>query len=161
MWGNVTHKFGWGGEVQGGGAGQSSDIYYSYSGNRRDGSGYDAAGNVTNATDANGNITSAIELDPWGAKTNLSGSSAFQPKKFTSYERDSNGSDEAIFRRYNRKHSRFDQADPYDGSYSLTCRQRPAAFAPGGRKNIFQLGHDAAHDSSLLHNRFRKRTDAG
>src|SRR5205807_180661 len=28
VWGNVTHKYGWGGEVQGGNAGQSSDIYY-------------------------------------------------------------------------------------------------------------------------------------
>jgi hypothetical protein len=54
-------------------------------------------------------IISAIELDPWGADTNRSGSSAFQPKKFTSYERDSNGSDEEMFRRYNRKHSLFDQ----------------------------------------------------
>jgi RHS repeat-associated protein len=48
---------------------------------------------------------------------------AFQPKKFTSYERDANGSDEAMFRRYNRWHSRFDQPDPYDGSYSLTDPQ--------------------------------------
>jgi len=74
-------------------------------------------------TDVNGNIVSAIELDPWGADTNRSGNSAFQPKTFTSYERDSNGSDEAMFRRYNRKHSRFDQADPYEGSYSLTDPQ--------------------------------------
>jgi len=48
---------------------------------------------------------------------------AFQPKKFTSYERDANSSDEAMFRRYNRWHSRFDQPDPYDGSYSLTDPQ--------------------------------------
>jgi RHS repeat-associated protein len=346
VWGNVTHKYGWGGEVQGGGAGQSSDIYYSYSGNRRTGSGYDAAGNITNdgtqtfvydatgqqttasgvsgsaptftddplnpanapkteiklvhltelrtavnqlraraalaaatwttdpspqqyvtpvhhnhiqqlrtkleealnalhlpigsyahsgpgagdtiyaadfqelrdkikgawtalaagavtqgydgnglrvkkteygantwylrssvlgdqviaeldasgtwargyvyaggtllavqqsssvywihedpvtkskrTTDVNGNIISAIELDPWGADTNRSGNSAFQPKKFTSYERDSNGSDEAMFRRYNRKHSRFDQPDPYDGSYSLTDPQSLNRYA--------------------------------
>ena len=45
---NVTHKYGWGGEVQGGGAGQSSDIYYSYTNNRRNGFSYDAAGNLTN-----------------------------------------------------------------------------------------------------------------
>jgi RHS repeat-associated protein len=74
-------------------------------------------------TDLNGNIISAIELDPWGADTNRSGSSAFQPKKLTSYERDSNGGDEAMFRRCNRKHSRFDQPDPYEGSYSLTDPQ--------------------------------------
>jgi RHS repeat-associated protein len=47
---------------------------------------------------------------------------AFQPKKFTSYERDANGTDEAMFRRYNRWHSRFDQPDPYDG-YDLTDPQ--------------------------------------
>src|SRR5205807_1084101 len=45
-WGNVTHKYGWGGEVQGGGAGQSSDIWYTYANNRRTDSGfnYDASG---------------------------------------------------------------------------------------------------------------------
>jgi len=39
-----------------------------------------------------------VELDPWGADTNHSSNSAFQPKKFTSYERDNNGTDEAMFR---------------------------------------------------------------
>ena len=33
------------------------------------------------------------------------------------------GSDEAMFRRYNRWHSRFDQPDPYDGSYDATDPQ--------------------------------------
>jgi RHS repeat-associated protein len=47
----------------------------------------------------------------------------FQPKKFTSYERDGNGSDEAMFRRYNRWQSRFDQPDPYDGSYDAANPQ--------------------------------------
>jgi RHS repeat-associated protein len=75
---------------------------------------------VTNSTGA---IVSTIELDPWGADTNRSSNSAFQPKKFTSYERDGNGTDEAMFRRYNRWQSRFDQPDPYDGSYSLTNPQ--------------------------------------
>jgi RHS repeat-associated protein len=28
-----------------------------------------------------------------------------------------------MFRRYNRWHSRFDQPDPYDGSYNLTDPQ--------------------------------------
>ena len=36
------------GEVQGGGAGRSSDIYYTYTNNRRNGFSYDAAGNLTN-----------------------------------------------------------------------------------------------------------------
>jgi len=221
VWGNVTHKYGWGGEVQGGGAGQSSDIYYSYTGNRRNGFSYDAAGNVTNdlgqtftydvtgqqtqasysgyslqqsydgdglrvkksdngvqtyylrssvlggqvvaeinwfsvawgwnrgyvyvgsqllavqqsasvnwmhedpvtkskrVTNSAGAVISMIETDPWGADTNRSSNSAFQPKKFTTYERDANGTDEAMFRRYNRWQSRFDQPDPYDGSYDL------------------------------------------
>jgi len=74
-------------------------------------------------TDASGTVVSTVELDPWGGDTNRSSNGAFQPKKFTSYERDANGSDEAMFRRYNRWHSRFDQPDPYDGSYSLTDPQ--------------------------------------
>ena len=222
VWGNVTHKYGWGGEVQGGGAGQSSDIYYSYTNNRRNGFSYDAAGNLTNdlgqtftydatgqqttasyggysltqsydgdglrvkkndngtvtyylrssvlggqvvaetnstggwtrgyvylgsqllavqqqssvywmhedpvtkskrVTNSLGAVVSTIELDPWGADTPRSNNVAFQPKKFTSYDRDGNGSDEAMFRRYNRYHSRFDQPDPYGGSASLTNPQ--------------------------------------
>lgn len=220
VWGNMTHRYGWGGEVQGGGAGQSSDLWYSYTNNRRDGFAYDAAGNLTNdsqsftydatgqqasagsggytlqqsydgdgrrvqktengyvtyylrstvlggqvvaemdgggnwtrgyvyqgsnllavqasgvywmhedpvtkskrVTDNLGNAVSAIELDPWGADTNRSSNAAFQPKRFTTYDRDGNGSDEAMFRRYNRWHARFDQPDPYDGSYRLTNPQ--------------------------------------
>src|SRR5947207_15074541 len=68
-------------------------------------------------TDSSGAIVSMIELDPWGADTNKSSNAAFQPHKYTSYERDGNASDEAMFRRYNRYHSRFDQPDPYEGSY--------------------------------------------
>ena len=73
--------------------------------------------------DANGNTVSGIETDPFGADTSRSFSQAFQPKKFTSYDRDANGSDEAIYRRYNRWRARFDQPDPYDGSYDLTDPQ--------------------------------------
>jgi RHS repeat-associated protein len=221
VWGNITHKFGWGGEVQGGGAGQTSDINYSYTNNRRDGFSYDAAGNLTNdvgqnfaydavgqqtsassagyslnqyydgdglrvqktengsatyylrssvlggqvvaemdasgnwtrgyvyqgsnliavqqggvywvhedpvtkskrVTDVNGNVVSAIELDPWGADTNRSWNQYFQPKRFNGHDRDANQSDEAMFRRYNRWHSRYDQPDPYDRSYDLTDPQ--------------------------------------
>ena len=225
VWGNLTHRYGWGGEVQGGGAGQSSDLYYYYdTHNRRTGFSYDNAGNLTfdggqnftydatgqqtnasysgyslqqsydcdrlrvekvengsttyylrssvlggqvvaeiiwasvswqwnrgyvyagsqllavqqggvnwmhedpltkskRVTNSAGNVVSAIELDPWGADTSRSSNAAFQPKKFTSYERDSNGTDEAMFRRYNRWHSRFDQPDPYNGSYDLTDPQ--------------------------------------
>lgn len=221
VWGNLTHKYGWGGEVQGGGAGQSSDIYYNYTGNRRNGFSYDAAGNLTNdlgqtftydatgqqatasyggyllqqtyngdglrvkkvengtttlylrstvlggkvvaelnssggwmrgyvylgsnllavqqggvywmhedpvtkskrVTNGAGAIVSTIETDPWGADTNRSNNAAFQPRKFTTYDRDLNGTDEAMFRRYNRWHSRFDQPDPYEGSYDNTNPQ--------------------------------------
>jgi hypothetical protein len=69
-------------------------------------------------TNSLGTVVSTVELDPWGADTSRSNNAAFQPKKFTSYERDGNGSDEAMFRRYNRWHSRFDQPDPYEGGYS-------------------------------------------
>jgi RHS repeat-associated protein len=225
VWGNVTHKYGWGGEVQGGTAGQNGpDINRSYTNNRVNGFSYDAAGNLTNdlgqtftydatgqqatasyggysltqsydgdglrvkkndngaqtyylhssvlggqvvaeiiwasvswqwnrgyvylgsqllavqqagvywmhedpvtkskrVTNSAGAIVSTIETDPWGADTNRSSNGAFQPKKFTTYERDANGTDEAMFRRYNRWQSRFDQPDPYDGSYSLTNPQ--------------------------------------
>ncbi|HEV7745767.1 MAG TPA: S8 family serine peptidase [Pyrinomonadaceae bacterium] len=229
VWGNVIHKSGWGGEVQGGTAGQSSDKYYTYTGNRRNGFSYDAAGNLTNdlgqtftydatgqqttaayggyslqqsydgnglrakksdngavtyylrssvlggqvvaemsgsgvfqrsyiylggqvlalklangssywvhedpitkskrITDMFGAIISTIELDPWGADTNRSTNGAFQPKKFTSYERDGNGSDEAMFRHSNRWHSRFDQPDPYNGSYDLANPQSLNRYA--------------------------------
>jgi RHS repeat-associated protein len=74
-------------------------------------------------TNSSGSVVSTIELDPWGADTSASISSAFQPKKFTSYHRDDNGTDEAMFRRYNRWHSRFDQPDPYEGSYDMADPQ--------------------------------------
>jgi RHS repeat-associated protein len=80
-------------------------------------------------TDANGNVVSAIELDPWGADTSRSSSGAFQPRKYTSYDRDGNGTDEAMFRRYSRKNSRFDQPDPYEGSYSLSDPQNFNRYA--------------------------------
>ena len=79
--------------------------------------------------DANGNTVSGIETDPFGADTSRSFAQAFQPKKFTSYDRDANGSDEAMFRRYNRWHSRFDQPDPYEGSYSVTNPQSLNRYA--------------------------------
>jgi hypothetical protein len=55
---------------------------------------------------------STIEPDPWGAYTSRYSNGAFQPREFSSYERDANRSDEAMFRRYNRWQSRFDQPDP-------------------------------------------------
>ena len=73
-------------------------------------------------TDTQGAVHSITELDPWGGETNRSSGSWLLPHKYTSYERDANGSDEAMHRRYNRW-SRFDQPDPYDGSYDLTDPQ--------------------------------------
>lgn len=77
---------------------------------------------ITNST---GTVVSAVELDPWGGETNHSGNQtqAFQPKKFTSYIRDAFGSDDAMHRRYNPGLNRFDQSDPYDGSYNLANPQ--------------------------------------
>src|SRR6266568_343819 len=74
-------------------------------------------------TNSSGAIVSTIELDPFGADTSFSSNTAFQPHKYTSYERDGNASDEAMFRRYNRYHSRFDHPDPWDGSYHATDPQ--------------------------------------
>ena len=75
-------------------------------------------------TDMGGNVQSAVELDPYGGEVgSFSSNTAFQPRKFTTYERDANGTDEAMFRRYNRYHSRFDQPDPYNGSYNLLTPQ--------------------------------------
>ena len=70
-------------------------------------------------TNSSGTVVSTIELDPWSGNTNRSNNDAFQPRRFNTYERDGNSSDEAMFRRYNRWWSRFDQPDPYDGSYNL------------------------------------------
>jgi len=87
-------------------------------------------------TNSAGTVVSTIELDPWGADTNRSNNGAFQPRKFTSYTRDNNGSDEAMFRRSNRWHSRFDQPDPYDGSYSLADPQSFNRYAYVGNDPV-------------------------
>jgi RHS repeat-associated protein len=74
-------------------------------------------------TNGSGTVVSTIELDPWGGETNRSSSEAFQPRKFTTYEQDSIGSHDAMNRRYNRWWARFEQPDPYGGSYNLTDPQ--------------------------------------
>jgi hypothetical protein len=53
------------------------------------------------ATDifGSGVSTATVDVDPWGGETSRS-AGAFQPHKFTSYERDGNASDEAMMRRY-------------------------------------------------------------
>ena len=74
-------------------------------------------------TNSAGTITSTIDLDPWGGETSRSSNQAFQPHRFTTYERDGNGGDEAMMRRYAGKWHRFIQPDRYDGSYDLTNPQ--------------------------------------
>ncbi|MDQ2975094.1 MAG: hypothetical protein M3R69_06755, partial [Acidobacteriota bacterium] len=74
-------------------------------------------------TNSAGNVISTIDLDPWGGETNRSANSAFQPHKYTSYERDGNGGDDAMMRRYQSNWTRFSQPDSYDGSYDFTNPQ--------------------------------------
>jgi RHS repeat-associated protein len=74
--------------------------------------------------DSSGVITSIIELDPWGSETQstVNRNTSQQPRKYTTYERDANQSDEAMMRRLGRW-GRFEQPDPYDGSYNLSDPQ--------------------------------------
>jgi RHS repeat-associated protein len=74
-------------------------------------------------TDTIGGIAAAVDVDPWGGETGRSWNAGLQPRKYTTYERDGNGTDEAMMRRYNRWHSRFDQPDPYNGSYDFSNPQ--------------------------------------
>ncbi|HJP93170.1 MAG TPA: RHS repeat-associated core domain-containing protein, partial [Pyrinomonadaceae bacterium] len=74
-------------------------------------------------TNSSGTVTSTIDLDPWGGETSRSSNQTSQPHRYTSYERDSNGGDEAMMRRYNGKWHRFMQPDPSDDSYDLTNPQ--------------------------------------
>ncbi|MFZ0748655.1 MAG: RHS repeat-associated core domain-containing protein, partial [Pyrinomonadaceae bacterium] len=74
-------------------------------------------------TNSGGSVTSTIDLDPWGGETSRSSNQAFQPQRYTTYTRDSNGGDDAMFRRYQSNWTGFSQPDPYDGSYNLTDPQ--------------------------------------
>lgn len=44
-------------------------------------------------------------------------------QRYTTYERDNNGGDEAQMRRYQSRWTRFSQPDPYEGSYNLSDPQ--------------------------------------
>ncbi len=46
-------------------------------------------------TDTSGAVTAIIDLDPWGGETWRSCNAAFQPHRYTSYERDANGGERA------------------------------------------------------------------
>jgi RHS repeat-associated protein len=74
-------------------------------------------------TDTNGTVTTGIELDAWGGETGRSWNSQQQTRKFTTYERDGSGNDQAMFRQYHNYWMRFDQPDPYGGSYDATDPQ--------------------------------------
>lgn len=74
-------------------------------------------------TDSAGTVVSIVELDPYGAHTNRSWQELKQPHRFTTYERDGDGQDDAMARTYNRWWARFNQPDPYDGSYNLADPQ--------------------------------------
>jgi RHS repeat-associated protein len=74
-------------------------------------------------TNGGGGVETAVDLDPWGGETTRNAGAWAQPHKFTSYERDAGRSDDAQARRYNRWWSRFDQPDPYRGSYDLSDPQ--------------------------------------
>jgi RHS repeat-associated protein len=88
-------------------------------------------------TDIYGNNvpTATVDTDPWGGETSKS-NSAFQPHKFTSYERDGNGNDQAMMRQYHGYFSRFDQPDPYDGSYDLGNPQTLNRYAYTGNDPV-------------------------
>jgi RHS repeat-associated protein len=74
-------------------------------------------------TNSSGTVTSTIDLDPWGGETSRGSNQAFQPHRYTTYTRDTNGGDDAMMRRYQPTSNRFNQPDPYDGSYNLTDPQ--------------------------------------
>jgi RHS repeat-associated protein len=74
-------------------------------------------------TDSAGVTQSIIDVDPWGAETAWQWNQSSQSHRYTSYERDGNGGDDAQARHYQAVWSRFDQPDPSDGSYDLTNPQ--------------------------------------
>jgi RHS repeat-associated protein len=80
-------------------------------------------------TDYNLNVVAVVDLDPWGGETGRSWGQGKQPYKFTTYERDGNGNDQAMFRQYHSYWQRFDQPDPYDGSYNITDPQSLNRYA--------------------------------
>jgi RHS repeat-associated protein len=74
-------------------------------------------------TNAQGTVTATVDLDSWGGETTRSWNSQQQTRKFTTYERDGSGNDQAMFRQYHPYWMRFDQPDPYAGSYDLSDPQ--------------------------------------
>jgi RHS repeat-associated protein len=112
----------------------------------------DAVTKSQRVTDVYGNVISTIELDPYGANTNRSSNSAFQPQNFATYIRDGNGGQDAMARRYSVS-GRFSQPDPYGGSYDFSDPQSFNRYAyvggdPVNRRDPSGLGDHGAdtHD---------------
>jgi len=74
-------------------------------------------------TDYNLNVVAVVDLDPWGGETGRSWAQGKQPHRYATYERDGNGNDQAMYRQYHSYWQRFDQPDPYDGSYNMADPQ--------------------------------------
>ena len=68
-------------------------------------------------------MTAVIELDPWGGETDRSVNQRRQPYRYTTYERDGDGVDQALMRSYHGWWARFNEPDPWEGSYDLTDPQ--------------------------------------
>jgi YD repeat-containing protein len=80
-------------------------------------------------TNSAGSVVSWVELDPWGGETGRSSNQSLQPHRYTSYERDNNGGDEAMFRRYESQWQRFAQPDPFDANQDMKrYRKTPVAI---------------------------------
>jgi RHS repeat-associated protein len=75
------------------------------------------------ATDASGAVVSVIDLDPFGGETARSSNVQLMSTRFTTYERDGNGGDEAQARRFEGQWTRFSQPDPSNRSYRLSDPQ--------------------------------------
>ena len=89
-------------------------------------------------TGAGGAVTSATQADPWGGELGAGWqqNSAQQRRKYTTYERDAHGRDDALMRQYSGWYARFSQPDPYDGAYDLTDPQTFNRYAYVGNDPI-------------------------
>lgn len=74
-------------------------------------------------TNRHGEFVSAVDVDPWGDETSRMENGGALSRKYTTYERDGNGRDQALHQSYHAWFSRFDQPDPFDGSYDLSNPQ--------------------------------------
>jgi RHS repeat-associated protein len=70
-----------------------------------------------------GNVVAVVELDPWGGETERSENPRSQPYVYGGYERDDDGVDQALMRSYHGWWTRFNESDPWEGSYDLTDPQ--------------------------------------